>query len=237
MSTKPAEGRVKELLLPFTDSLLPGTLEGYSFPVSDGKRNRKGLRQATKHLSDAGWHLDSGILKNDQGDVFEIEILLQTGSAENEAISNIYADALKRLGITVSIKSLDATQFRERKKTYDYDMVPNLWWLSLSPGNEQKLYWGPKGVTDPGTRNYMGAKDPAIEPLIDHMLTATDQSEFVAATKALDRVLTTGRYVVPFGYDTVSRLAHDSSMKFPQTLPMYGDWTGFLPDVWWIDSK
>ena len=116
-------------------------------------------------------------------------------------------------------------------------MMPNLWWLSLSPGNEQKLYWGPKGVTEPGTRNYMGAKDPAIEPLIDHLLTATKQSEFVAATKALDRVLTTGRYVVPFGYDNISRLAHDSSMRFPKRLPMYGDWSGFLPDVWWITDN
>ena len=115
-------------------------------------------------------------------------------------------------------------------------MVPNLWWLSLSPGNEQKLYFGPKGVTEPGTRNYMGAKDPAIEPMIDKMLNAVDQAEYVAAVKALDRVLTAGRYVVPFGYDVVSRLAHDSTMKFPDRLPMYGDWTGFLPDVWWIEK-
>ena len=236
MSTEPASGQVKDLLMPFADSLLPGTLEGYSFPVSDGKRNRKGLRQATKLFAEAGWNLDAGVMKNASGEAFTIEILLQTGSAENEAITNIYADALKRLGIEVSIKSLDSTQFRERKKSYDFDMVPNLWWLSLSPGNEQKLYFGPKGVTEPGTRNYMGAKDPAIEPMIDKMLNAVDQAEYVAAVKALDRVLTAGRYVVPFGYDVVSRLAHDSTMKFPDRLPMYGDWTGFLPDVWWIEK-
>jgi peptide/nickel transport system substrate-binding protein len=237
MSSESAVGRVKELLEPFADSLNPGTLEGYTYPEGDGKRNRKGLREATRLLGEAGWVLDNGVLKNAHGKPFEIEILLQTGSSENEAISNIYGDSLQRLGITVNVKSLDAALFRERKKAYDFDMIPNLWWLSLSPGNEQKLYWGPKGVTEPGTRNYMGAKDPAIEPLIDHMLNATDQTEFVAATKALDRVLTAGRYVVPFGFDTVSRLAHDSTMKFPERLPMYGDWTGFLPDVWWIEPK
>lgn len=237
MDENPAQGRVKELLMPFTDSLLPGTLEGYSYPESDGKRNRKGLRRATQLLADAGMTLDNGVLMDTKGKPFEIEIMLETGSSENEAITNIYVDGLQRLGINVSIKSLDAAVFRERKKAYDFDMMPNLWWLSLSPGNEQKLYWGPKGVTEPGTRNYMGAKDPAIEPLIDYMLNATDQSEFVAATKALDRVLTAGRYVVPFGFDTVSRLAHDSAMKFPERLPMYGDWSGFLPDVWWVDPK
>ena len=214
---------------------LPGALEGYSYPVSDGKRNRKGLRKATQLLSEAGWNLDNGLLKNSDGKIFEIEIMLQNNASELEAISNIYVDSLKRLGINVTIASLDSAVFRERKKSYDFDMMPNLWWLSLSPGNEQKLYWGPKGITEPGTRNYMGAKDTAIEPLIDHMLAATDQSEFVAAVKALDRILTAGRYVVPFGYDNVSRLAHDSTMKFPERLPMYGDWTGFLPDVWWVE--
>ena len=235
MSHGPASGRVKELLEEYKSSLLPGALEGYSYPVSDGKRNRKGLRKATQLLSEAGWNLDNGLLKNSDGKIFEIEIMLQNNASELEAISNIYVDSLKRLGINVTIASLDSAVFRERKKSYDFDMMPNLWWLSLSPGNEQKLYWGPKGITEPGTRNYMGAKDTAIEPLIDHMLTATDQSEFVAAVKALDRILTAGRYVVPFGYDNVSRLAHDSTMKFPERLPMYGDWTGFLPDVWWVE--
>ena len=98
-----------------------------------------------------------------------------------------------------------------------------------------KNFIGVKKELQSQTKNYMGAKDPAIEPLIDHMLSATDQSEFVSAVKALDRVLTAGRYVVPFGYDNISRLAHDSSLNFPDRLPMYGDWTGFLPDVWWVE--
>ena len=237
MSHRPADGRVKELLMPFESSLLPGTLDGYLYPVGDGKRNRKGLREATKLMSDAGWDTVQGVLKDKNGNAFEIEIMLQNNASELEAITNIYVDALKRLGIQVTVATLDTAVFRERKKSYDFDMMPNLWWLSLSPGNEQKLYWGPKGITEPGTRNYMGAKDPAIEPLIDHLLTATKQSEFVAATKALDRVLTAGRYVVPFGYDNISRLAHDSSMKFPKKLPMYGDWSGFLPDVWWMTDN
>ena len=173
MSHEPASGRVKELLEEYKSSLLPGALEGYSYPVSDGKRNRNGLRKATQLLSEAGWNLDNGLLKNSDGKIFEIEIMLQNNASELEAISNIYVDSLKRLGINVTIASLDSAVFRERKKSYDFDMMPNLWWLSLSPGNEQKLYWGPKGITEPGTRNYMGAKDTAIDDIISMVRVAS----------------------------------------------------------------
>jgi peptide/nickel transport system substrate-binding protein len=108
--------------------------------------------------------------------------------------------------------------------------------LSLSPGNEQMLYWGRNGVTDPGSRNYMGMDSPAAEAVITQMLNAPDQQGFVAATHALDRILTAGRYVIPFSYSKFSRLAHAKELKFPQRLPVYGDWLGFQPDVWWYEQ-
>jgi peptide/nickel transport system substrate-binding protein len=105
--------------------------------------------------------------------------------------------------------------------------------LSLSPGNEQTLYWGSAGVTEPGTRNWMGMDVPAAEAMIAAMLSARDRSEFVAAVRALDRILTAGRYVIPIWYADRARIAHRVELRFPERLPVYGDWIGWQPDVWW----
>ena len=102
--------------------------------------------------------------------------------------------------------------------------------------HEQMLYWGAAGVTEPGTRNWMGMNSPAAEAMIQTMLTSTDPADFTAATRALDRVLTTGRYVVPIWYSDVSRIAHAKTLRYPETLPIYGDWLGFQPDVWWFEK-
>lgn len=235
----PASGQVAEFLEPFKASLKPGALEGYSLPSSDGsERNRANLRAATKLLEEAGWTIADGVLKNASGEAFEFEFLLRQGSSEHEGILNIYADALTRLGISTSITLVDSAQYKERSTNYDFDMTSYRRALSLSPGNEQKLYWGPDGIEKPGTRNYMGMNEPAAVAMIDKMLSAASQDEFRNATKALDRVLTTGRYVIPIwpAPALLSRMAHKSEMKYPQTLPMYGDWIGFLPDVWWIEN-
>ena len=98
------------------------------------------------------------------------------------------------------------------------------------------LYWGLAGVTDPGTRNWMGMASPAAEAMIQTMLSSTDRADFVAATQALDRVLTSGRYVIPIWYSQVSRLAHVRQLHYPANLPIYGDWAGFQPDVWWYEE-
>ena len=237
MSQGPAEGRVRQLLMPFADDLLPGALDGYSLPVSDGgERNRTNLRRAAELLTTAGWHVEDGVLRNGSGAAFEIEFLVRSGATENEAILNIYSDALKRLGIATTITLVDGAQYKERTSVYDFDMTNYRRGLSLSPGNEQRLYWGSEGVTKPGTRNYMGIDSPAAEAMIDTMLSAKDQKEFVAAVKALDRILTSGRYVIPTWYSTLSFLAHKSELKYSKQLPMYGDWLGFLPSVWWYEG-
>ena len=107
------------------------------------------------------------------------------------------------------------------------------WNMSLSPGNEQMLYWGSAGVTEPGTRNYPGIASPAAEAMIAAMLAARDEAEFTAAVRALDRVLTTGRYVIPLWFSDASLIAHDADLAHPEALPVYGDWIGWLPEVWW----
>ncbi|NCM98369.1 MAG: ABC transporter substrate-binding protein, partial [Rhodobacterales bacterium] len=151
-------------------------------------------------------------------------------------VANIYVEALKRLGIAAQITTVDSAQMKERTNAYDFDMTHYIRSLSLSPGNEQTLYWGSAGVTEPATRNWMGINSPAAEAMIHTMLTSTSREDFVAATQALDRVLTTGRFVIPIWYSDVSRLAHSKHLKFPTRLPIYGDWLGFQPEVWWHED-
>ena len=233
----PAEGREQALLAPFADSLLPGALEGYALPVSDGSEaNRKGIREATRLLEEAGWTVQNGVLTNAAGTPFAFDILLVQGEDDMLSIANIYIEALRRLGIAVTVTSVDSAQYKERTNAYDFDMTHYIRSLSLSPGNEQTLYWGSAGVTEPGTRNWMGMNSPAAEAMIKTLLTATDPEEFTAATRALDRVLTSGRYVVPIWYSDVSRIAHAKQLHYPDQLPIYGDWLGFQPDVWWYQD-
>ena len=230
----PAEGAVLALLEPFAAELLPGAIEGYSLPVSDGSEsNRANIRAAAALLEQAGWTVQDGVLKDANGTPLAFEILLVNGADDMIAAANIYVEALKRLGVAATLQTVDSAQYKERTTNYDYDMTHYIRSLSLSPGNEQMLYWGSAGVTEPGTRNWMGMNSPAAEAMIQTMLAAKTRDEFIVATQALDRVLTTGRYVVPMWYSNVSRLAHVKALKFPTKLPVYGDWLGFQPEVWW----
>jgi peptide/nickel transport system substrate-binding protein len=237
MSSGPAEGKVAELLQPFAADLPTGTLEGYSLPTSDGSEaNRSNTRKALKLLAEAGWTVQDGVLANADGAPFTFSILLRSGATQTVNIAELYAEALKRLGITVTLDTVDPAQYKERTQVYDFDMAYYRRGLSLSPGNEQMLYWGADGVTEPGTRNWMGMNSPAAEAMVEAMLQADDRDGFLSAVKALDRVLTAGRYVVPIWHDPVSRLAHKKELKFPENTQMYGDWIGYQPDVWWYEE-
>lgn len=233
----PAEGRVAELLEPFKAELLPGALEGYTLPAGDGSEaNRGAIRAATALLEEAGWTVQDGVLKNAAGEPFAFEILITNGADDIINAATIYVEGLKRLGIEARVTTVDSAQYKERTTNYDFDMTHYIRSLSLSPGNEQTLYWGSAGVTEPGTRNWMGMNSPAAEAMIATMVAAKDNTEFVAAVQALDRVLTTGRYVIPIWYSDVSRLAHRKELKYPERLPLYGDWPGFQPEVWWYQE-
>ncbi|EKE17657.1 MAG: hypothetical protein ACD_10C00333G0002 [uncultured bacterium] len=234
---QPADGKVLELLTPFKDQLLPGALEGYALPVSDGSEaNRANLRKATALLEEAGWTVQDGVLKDAAGVPFAFEILLVNGADDMISAANIYIEALKRLGIEAKLTTVDSAQYKERTTAYDFDMTHHIRSLSLSPGNEQMQYWGAAGVTEPGTRNWMGMNSPAAEAMIATMLSSTDRADFVSAVQALDRILITGRYVVPVWYSNISRLAHAKQLHFPEKLPIYGDWLGFQPEVWWYQE-
>jgi peptide/nickel transport system substrate-binding protein len=226
------------LLSPFAADLPPGTIDGYALPVSDGtEANRRGIRAATRLLEDAGWTIGAdGLLRDGKGAAFAFEILLQNGQDEMISVANIYTEALKRLGMQVRVTTVDSAQYVERTNAYDFDMTHYVRSLSLSPGTEQKLYWSSRAATEPGTRNWMGMQVSAADAMIDAILTATTREGFLAATRALDRVLTAGRYVIPIWYSDTARIAHRRELRFPDRLPIYGDWIGFQPDVWWYQE-
>lgn len=233
----PAKGRVRELLEPFASDLLPGTLEGYSLPVSDGTvRNRANLRRAVTLLDEAGWRVVDGQLRNDANEPFAFQVLLRKGDRKLANVLDMYTPALERLGIKVMVDAVDNAQYTQRVIGFDFDMTSFRRDLSLSPGNEQRLYWGSEGVDTPGSRNLMGMASPAVDAMIDTMLRSEDHADFTAAVRALDRVLTAGRYVIPIWKFDMGRIAHHRHLRFPERLPIYGDRIGFLPDVWWYQE-
>jgi peptide/nickel transport system substrate-binding protein len=234
----PAIGRVAAYLAPFAETLPPGTLEGYALPQSDGtKRNRKNLRKAMDLLAEAGWTVEDGVLRNARGQALNLTVLLRQGDSEMKTVIEIYARALERLGVSLTPDLVDNAQYVGRQAEFDFDLTRVRRELSLSPGNEQRLYWGAQGAHQPGSRNLMGISSPAVDAMIDHMLTVEDPADFIAATRALDRVLTAGRYVIPIWSFDKGRIAHAKELRFPKTLPVYGDRTGFMPDVWWYQPE
>jgi peptide/nickel transport system substrate-binding protein len=233
----PASGRVADYLMPFAGAMLPGTANSYTLPQSDGtKRNRKNLRKAMALLEEAGLTVQDGALRDADGTPITFNVLLRQGDSEMKTVVEIYARALERLGITLMPEPVDNAQYVGRQSSFDFDLTKVRRELSLSPGNEQKLYWGSAGADQPGSRNLMGIASPAVDAMIDTMLSVTDPEDFVAATRALDRLLMAGRYVIPIWSFDKGRIAHKHALKFPQTLPIYGDRTGFMPDVWWYQE-
>lgn len=232
-----ASGRTQALLAPFASDLLPGTLEGYALPLSDGSaRNRKNLRKAAKLLTQAGWKVQDGQLRNDAGDLFSVSVLLRQGDTDMQTVVEIYARALERLGISMTAHKVDNAQYAGRVAELDFQVTPFRRALSLSPGNEQRIYWGSDVANSPGTRNLMGMESPAADAMIDAMLASETRTDFVAATRALDRVLTAGRYVIPIWSFDVGRIAHVKEMRQPDTVPIYGDGPQYMPDFWWYQE-
>ncbi|MCZ7677175.1 MAG: ABC transporter substrate-binding protein [Roseovarius sp.] len=242
MRPGPAEGRVRALLAPFAESLPPGALDGYAPPRGDGTgRNRGNIRKALKLLNAAGWRVaGDGVLRNAEGQPLRLGVLLRQDAllAQVTAYMEIYAQALKRLGIALAIERIDNAQYLARERDFDFDITFMRRSLSGSPGNEQRFYWGSAAAGEPGSRNLAGIRSPAADAMIDAMLRATTREDFTAAVRALDRVLISGRYVIPIHSYAVGRIAHLRNLRYPQDhLPVYGDGIWFLPTVWWYEAE
>jgi peptide/nickel transport system substrate-binding protein len=230
---RPAENRERDLLKPFTSHIAPDILDGsYRLPVTDGSgRDRNSLRNALGLLSQAGYELDGTVLRNRATKApLAFEILVATRDQERIALA--FARDLKRAGIEVSVRAVDAVQFDQRRLAFDFDMIQNRWDQSLSPGNEQYFYWGSEAVDNQGTRNYMGAKDPAIDAMIAVMLEAREHRDFVSAVRALDRVLMSSFYAIPLFNVQEQWIARWNRIERPKATAL----TGYLPETWWQRS-
>ena len=228
--TRPADARERTLLAPFGGHVRTDILDGsYRLPVTDGSgRDRATLRRALTLLEQAGYELKDARLRQRQtGTPFAFEILVTTRDQERIALA--YSASLKRAGIKVSVRAVDAVQFDQRRLSYDFDMIQNRWDQSLSPGNEQSFYWGSEAADNQGTRNYMGAKDPAIDAMIEALLAARERPAFVSAVRALDRVLTSGFYAIPLYNVREQWIARWNRIERPATTAL----TGYLPETWW----
>jgi len=217
---KPADAR--ELAIIGEGGLRADYLDGsYALPVSDGSgRDRKVLRAAVGKLADAGWTIKDGAMVNAAGEPFAFTLTL--GNGDQEKIALHFQRTLQQIGIKVDVRLVDAAQFASLQKTYDYDMIPVTWYNSLSPGNEQKLYFGSAGRTAEGTRNYPGIADSKVDAAIDAMLKATTQEDFESAVRAEDRLLVAGHYIIPL-YDAGGQwVARWTSIGRPPTQPLPG---------------
>nr|WP_249165403.1 extracellular solute-binding protein [Bradyrhizobium sp. AUGA SZCCT0431] len=225
-----ADARERELLKPYLAHIPPDILDGsFRLPVSDGSgRDRAALRAALTLLSEAGYVLDGTVLRQRATKApLTFEILVTTRDQERIALA--YARDLKRAGIEASVRAVDPVQFDQRRLGYEFDMLQNRWDQSLSPGNEQSFYWGSQAADIPGTRNYMGAKDPAIDALIAALLEARERPEFVSAVRALDRTLMSGFYAIPLFNVAEQWIARWNRVERPSTIAL----TGYLPETWW----
>ncbi|HXC91763.1 MAG TPA: extracellular solute-binding protein [Stellaceae bacterium] len=203
----------------------------YDPPKYDGSGNiRDGLRKALKLLMAAGWTFkDEKLVNAKTGQPFEFEILLDNPQFERIVLP--FVDNLKRMGVTARVRTVDTAQYERRMDTFDYDMTVVLFPESLSPGNEQREYWGSRAADEQGSRNVLGIKSKVVDALVEELIQSPDRASLVAHTRALDRVLQYGYYVIPQFHLAANRVAYWDKFRRPAVSPKYG--VGL--DTWWVD--
>jgi microcin C transport system substrate-binding protein len=230
------EGRELEILQTVRDQVPPEVFTTpYSNPIAgDPQKVRDNLREAVRLFRAAGYEVRNERLVNGKtGEPFTIEFLADDPSFERVFL--FYKPSLDRLGVTVSVRTVDDSQYENRLRSWDYDVITASWPESLSPGNEQRGFWGSQAADQPGSLNLIGIKNPAVDAMIDQVIFAKSRSDLVAATKALDRVLLWNHYVVPqWTYGKV-RSARWDRFGRPDPLPKYSG--AAFPALWWWDAE
>lgn len=209
------------LLEPYRKQLPPELFtQPFTVPETDGTGNiRPQLQLALQLLEKAGWTLDRGRLTNAAGEQMKMELLLAQPSFERVALP--LRQNISTLGIDLNIRTVDTSQYINRIRNFDFDMIVTGYGQSASPGNEQKGYWGSQSADMPGSRNYIGIKDPVVDAMIEEVIDASSREELVTAVRALDRVLLWGHYLIPQWYSPHMRAAYSSRIKHPQSESLY----------------
>ncbi len=206
----------------------------YTNPAGGSQQaQRDNLRAAFALLRDAGYEIhDTSLINTKTNERMAVELLVSQPVFERIVL--FYKPALERLGIAVSVRTVDTSQYINRLRQWDYDIIIASWPQSLSPGNEQRGYWSSAAADQSGSRNYIGIKNPAIDKLIERVIFTQDRDDLVAATKALDRVLLWNHYVVPQWSYPFARTARWDRFSHPETMPKYA--ASAFPLVWWWDE-
>ena len=165
------------------------------------------------------------------GKPFRFEIMVT--SRDEERLALTFSSNLSRAGIEAQVRLVDAVQYDQRRISFDFDMIEYRWEQSLSPGNEQSFYWGSAAAGEQGSRNYMGVRSAGIDAMIAALLRARERPDFVAAVRALDRLLISGCYVVPLFYLPDQWVARWTSIAHPSRTSL----SGYLPETWWRQPK
>jgi microcin C transport system substrate-binding protein len=225
-----------EILATVRDKVPPEVFTApYTNPVGGNpEATRANLREATRLAKEAGFEIRDKLLVNAKtGEPMNVEFL--NDQPDFERVILFFKTSLERLGIGVTVRTVDSSQYENRLRNWDFDIITTMWLESLSPGNEQRDFWGSQAADSPGSRNLVGIKNPAVDALIDRVIFAKSRPELVAATRALDRVLLWNYYIVPqFNYPK-DRTARWDRFGRPNVMPKYG--FSAFPLVWWWDAE
>jgi microcin C transport system substrate-binding protein len=229
-------GRELELLESVRDKVPAEVFtKPYSNPVNGNPTAvRNNLRESLRLFKEAGYEIQNQqVINKKTGAPFEVELL--TNAPLFERVYLFYKPALERVGMTVSVRTVDQAQYENRLRTWDFDVTTFAWGQSLLPGNEQRGYWGSAAADQAGSDNVMGIKNPAVDAMIEKIIYAKTREDLVAASRALDRILLWNHYVVPQWSYSKLRTARWDRFGHPETMPKYG--MSAFPVVWWWDAE
>jgi microcin C transport system substrate-binding protein len=230
-----AKGKELEILQALRDRVPPEVFTtAYSNPGGGHDAERNNLREASGLLLEAGYETRNGQLVNSAtNEPYAIELL--GNNALFERVFLLYKPSLERIGMTVTVRTVDDSQYQNRLRDWDFDIITYAWGETLSPGNELRGYWGSGAADLPGSENVIGIKNPAVDAIIEKVVFAKNREDLVAAVKALDRVLLWNHYVVPQWSYNKLRAAHWDRFSHPDRLPKYG--ISAFPALWWWDAE
>ena len=220
------------LLEPLRKELPPEVFTAAYEPptANDDSQLRANFQKALQLLQEAGWVFrDRKLVNAKTGEPFRFELLIAEPTWERIALP--FARNLERLGIEMTVRSVDSAQYENRERSFDFDMIVNVWGQSLSPGNEQREFWSSSAADQPGSRNVSGLKNPAVDQLVDQVIAAPDRASLVTRVRALDRALQWNYLVIPHWHLSYARIAFWDKFGYPATTPMQG----VQLDAWWID--